>query len=143
MRRLSQTEGVSAAQGMDGWLQWLREPGDQDTPQAPLLVAQERDNWAGLGGGRKRASEHGPADGAQRQQKRHKAGKDSQAEDPPPRQTPRSPSRSRGAAPSLPLPLFSPIQEHTAAAAPPTPVPLAKHTAAAAPPTPVPLARDQ
>ena len=65
-----------------------REPGDHHALLAPSLVDQERDNQSRPGKGRKRASEEGSADGAQRQQKRHKAAKDteggSQPKYPPP-----------------------------------------------------------
>ena len=75
---------------MHGWLQQPREPGDQDAPLVPSLVAEERGNRSRLGKGRKQASEQGPEDGAQRQQKCHKAAEDaeggsqSQLVDPPP-----------------------------------------------------------
>ena len=68
MRRLLQTERVCVARGMHG----------QDAPLALSPVAQERDNPAGLGGGKKRASEQGLTAGAQRRQKHHKATKDAE-----------------------------------------------------------------
>ena len=67
-------EQVSAARGMHGWLRQPREPGNQNAQPAPSsLAARDPISQFGLGGGRKRATDHRPADDNQRQQKRHKA----------------------------------------------------------------------
>ena len=115
MWRLSQVERVSAARGMHGWLQRPSEPGDRDAPLAQLPVAQEHDNQLGPGKGIKRASEEGRVDGAQRQQKRHKATKDAEGGrvtakgSPPPHtlDTP-LPEREPRSGFSAPSPAFSP-----------------------------------
>ena len=92
-------------------------------------VAQDRDNWIEPGRGRKRASAGGPADGAQCQQKRHKAAKDAEGG-----------SQTKDLAPPLPATLFperglrsglpasspdflSPFQEGAAADPAPNPPP--------------------
>ena len=80
-RRLPQAERVSAARGMHGWLQRLSAPENQDeneredpsAPSAPPSAVQEQGARTEPGKGKKRTSVGGPADGTQRQQKRHKA----------------------------------------------------------------------
>ena len=100
------------------------------SPTAPSPVAQERDNRTEPCRGGKRASEGGPADGAQRQQKRHKAAKDteggSQPKDlaPPPPPLPATLLPKREPRSGLPAPspnFIPPFQE--GAAADPTPNP--------------------
>ena len=76
MRRLPQAERVSAARGMHGWLRRPSESENRNAPSPPSPAAQEPDNRMGPGKGRKRALAGDPADGTQRQQKRHKAAKD-------------------------------------------------------------------
>ena len=122
MRRLSHVEQFSAARGMHGWMQRPHEPGDQDAALAWSPAARERSSRSEPGGGRKRATEQAPADGAHRQQKRDKVAKDaeggSQPEDPPPPPDTPPPEREPRSGVSAPSPAFFPLIQEGMAAAP-------------------------